>query len=92
MIIRVLNERQYDVADTERDRLNALDDRLQSAVAAGDEDAFDHALAELLAAVRTAGAPVPDDTLIVSDLVLPTAGSSLAEVGELLGDEGRIPD
>ena len=92
MIIRVLNERQYEVADTELDRLNALDDRLQETVTAGDEGAFDKALADLLAAVRTAGTPVPDETLTASDLVLPAEGSSLAEVGELLGDEGLIPD
>ena len=92
MIIRVLNERQYDVADTEHVRLNTLDDELQAAVAAGDERAFDKALDDLLAAVRMAGTPVPDETLTASDLVLPAAGSSLADVGELLGDEGLIPD
>jgi hypothetical protein len=92
MIIRVLNERQYDVENGQLDRLNALDDRLQETVAAGDEGAFDKALADLLSAVRTAGIPVPDETLTVSDLVLPAEGSSLTEVSALLGDEGLIPD
>jgi hypothetical protein len=91
VIIRVLNERQYDVPDSELDRLNSLDDRLQSAAAADDEPAFDRALADLLGAVREAGSPVPDSTLIVSELVLPAEGTSLAEVGALLGDEGLIP-
>jgi hypothetical protein len=92
MIIRVLNERQYEVADADLERLNALDDRLQATVAAGNDDAFDTALSELLAAVRAAGSPVPDETLTTSDLVLPAEGTSRAEVGALLGDEGLIPD
>jgi hypothetical protein len=74
MIIRVLNERQYVVADADLGRLNALDDRLQAIVEAGDNDAFATALSELLAAVRAAGSPVPDETLTVSDLVLPAEG------------------
>lgn len=92
MIIRVLNERQYDVPDTELDRLNALDTRLQAAADANDAVSFDRAYAELLGAVRAAGSPVPDETLTTSDLVLPAEGTSLAEVGALLGDEGLIPD
>lgn len=91
MIIRVLNERQYDVPDAELDRLNSLDTHLQTAAEAGDEVAFDRALGDLLAAVRSAGSPVPDETLTTSALVLPAEGTSLAEVGALLGDEGLIP-
>jgi PspA-Associated protein len=92
MIIRVLNERQYNVPDAELGRLNSLDARLQTAVEAGDQSAFDRAFTDLLDAVRTAGSPVPDETLTTSDLVLPEQGTSLAEVGALLGDEGLIPD
>jgi hypothetical protein len=92
MIIRVLNERQYDVPDAELDRLNSLDARLQTAADANDEGAFDRAYAELLGAVRAVGSPVPDETLTSSDLVLPAEGTSLADVGALLGDEGLIPD
>ncbi|HLT09537.1 MAG TPA: hypothetical protein VK028_01865 [Micromonosporaceae bacterium] len=91
MIIRVLNDHQYDVPDTELDRLNRLDDVLQSAVDHADQAAFDRALADLLAAVRGIGSPVPDDTIVTSDLVLPGDGSSLEEVSALLGDEGLIP-
>lgn len=91
MIIRVLNDHQYDVPDTELDRLNRLDDVLQSAVENADEAAFNRALADLLTAVRSIGSPVPDDTIVTSDLVLPEDGSSLGEVSALLGDEGLIP-
>jgi hypothetical protein len=92
VIIRILSERQYLVPDQELDRLNALDRHLQAAADREDEAGFTVALADLLAEVRTTGAAVPDDTLTSSDLVLPAEGSSLAEVGAILGDEGLIPD
>jgi hypothetical protein len=91
MIIRILGEGQYDVAETERDRLNELDSRLESAVEAGDESAFTESLAGLLTAVRAAGTALPDDSLEDSDLFLPPADASLEEVREMLTDEGLIP-
>lgn len=78
--------------DAEVDRLNVLDERLQNAVDVRDEAEFDRALADLLAAVRERGEPVPDDALTSSDLVLPAEGASLAEVGTILGGEGLIPN
>jgi hypothetical protein len=41
--------------------------------------------------VRSVGRQLPDDEIVPSDLVLPSADASLAEVRELLGDEGLIP-
>jgi hypothetical protein len=86
-----LGEGQYDVTDTELDALNSLDDALQSAVDGGDEDSFASALAALLERVRKVGRTLPDDEIVPSDLVLPSPDASLAEVRELLGDEGLIP-
>jgi hypothetical protein len=91
VIVRILGEGQYDVADTELDALNSLDDALQSAVDGGDEDSFASALAALLERVRKVGRTLPDDEIVPSDLVLPSPDASLAEVRELLGDEGLIP-
>lgn len=91
MIIRIMGEGQIDVADSELDDLNKLDDALSAAIGGGDEAAFRSALAQLLAQVRAVGTPVPDEELIASDLVLPAADADLGEVRELLGDEGLIP-
>lgn len=91
MIVRILGEGQYDIADSDVDRLNALDAALEAAVAAGDEDAFATALSELLAGVRALGTAHEVDSLDVSDAVLPHEGASLAEVKELLEDDGLIP-
>jgi len=89
MIIRILGEGQFDMDDVEH--LNVLDDWLQAAADADDEAAFDQALNTLLTAVREEGRPVADDDLVVSDLVLPHDGASLADVRAMLGDEGLIP-
>jgi hypothetical protein len=91
VIVRILGEGQYDVTDTELDALNSLDDTLQSTVEGGDEDSFASALAALLERVRKVGRTLPDDEIVPSDLVLPSPDASLAEVRELLGDEGLIP-
>jgi len=91
MIIRILGEAQYEVADTDLDRLNALDATLQAEVDAGDAPGFATALQALLAAVRDRGTAVPDHVLTASALVLPAPDADLDEVRALLGDEGLIP-
>jgi len=91
MIVRILGEGQLEVPDGEMDGLNQLDADLQDAVDAGDEGRFRTTLARLLDRVRSAGERLPDDDLKPSELVLPAAEADLAEVRELLGDEGLIP-
>jgi hypothetical protein len=92
MIIRILGEGQYDVADDQIDELNALDDRLLTAVEADDAVAFAPALRALLESVRRIGKPMAQDALVPSELVLPAADTDLARVRALLSDEGLIPD
>lgn len=91
MIVRILGEGQVDVPDSELAELNRLDDAVQDAVQADDEPRFAAALEALLARVRSVGSPLPDESLMPSDLVLPSPDASLPEVRELLGDEGLIP-
>jgi hypothetical protein len=91
MIIRILGEGQYDVADGEVAGLNNLDDTLEQAVESGDEAVFTEALAGLLAAVRGAGSPLADDSLEDSDLILPPADGGIDEVRQMLSGEGLIP-
>lgn len=91
MIVRILGEGQYDVADAALDRLNDLDAAVETAVEAGDEQAFGTALTALLEGVRTVGVAHQLDSLDESDLILPPADADLAQVRDLLGDEGLIP-
>lgn len=91
MIVRILGEGQYRLTDDHVDELNTMDAKVEAAVEAGDEASFAEALATLLASVRSDGTPVGDDELINSDNILPPSDASLAEVSEMLGDEGLIP-
>lgn len=91
MIVRILGEGQFEVHESELDRLNALDSELQEAVEAGDEARFRTALTTLLGHIHAAGDPVPVEIIEPSELVLPGPDSTLAEVHELLSDEGLIP-
>ncbi|TNC24143.1 PspA-associated protein PspAA [Amycolatopsis alkalitolerans] len=91
MIIRILGQGQYDVAEDRIEELNTLDTELQVAVDAGDTAAFATALRALTGAVRKLGAQLPEDSLVASELVLPGEDSSLEHVRALLSDEGLIP-
>jgi hypothetical protein len=91
MIVRILGEGQWEVAESHLTELNRLDDAVEKAVESGDEVTFSQSFAALLNSVRTEGARLPDDTLHDSDLILPPADASLEEVRHLLEDEGLIP-
>ncbi|HEV8055050.1 MAG TPA: hypothetical protein VGP51_01020 [Nocardioidaceae bacterium] len=91
MIVRILNEGQWELGDDRVDALNELDASVEHAIEAGDEGSFRTSLAALLAGVRGEGTPVELDRLVDSDLVLPPGDASLEEVRNFLSDEGLIP-
>lgn len=91
MIIRVLGEGQYDVAEKDLEQLNALDAAVEAAVEADDEDAFTRALAALLDSVRAVGVAHALDSLDESDLILPPPDATIADVRDLLAGDGLIP-
>ncbi|HEX8858395.1 MAG TPA: hypothetical protein VGC06_04745 [Actinomycetes bacterium] len=91
MIVRIMGEGQFEVPQERVDELNRLDQELQKAVEADDEEGFSAALQGLLASVRTAGKELPEDYLGPSELVLPSPDSTIEEVRAVLGEEGLIP-
>ncbi|MHB1614753.1 MAG: PspA-associated protein PspAA [Actinomycetes bacterium] len=91
MIIRILGEGQYEVADSIEGQLQELDEQLADAVESGDEPAFRTALLALLDRVRSAGTLHPDSEIDVSEAILPGPDSTVAEVRALLLDDGVIP-
>jgi hypothetical protein len=91
MIVRILGEGQYDLSDDAVSALNDLDSQVESAVEAGDQEAFDSALTALLDGVRTAGVAHSADSLEPSDLILPMADATLAEVRDMLSGDGLVP-
>jgi hypothetical protein len=91
VIVRVLGEGQYRLADAAFAAVQVIDDRVQAAAEAGDEDAFATALTELVDAIIAGGEPLPADDLHPSDAIVPGHGTTLGEARELLSSEGLIP-
>jgi chromosome condensin MukBEF complex kleisin-like MukF subunit len=92
MIVRVMGEGQWRVADDLQQRLNELDEEVARAVEAGDEETMRAKLRELADAVKSNGEKLPDEDLHPSDAIVPPDDLSLDEAKELLSDEGLIPD
>jgi PspA-Associated protein len=91
MIVRILDEGQFQLPDSASAELNTLDATLERAVNSGDEPAFRAALMALLDRVRALGSPLAADALEPSDSILPRAGADLDEVRSMMTDEGYIP-
>jgi hypothetical protein len=91
MIVRILDEGQFQLPDSASAELNTLDATLEKAVNSGDEPAFRAALMALLDRVRALGTPLAADALEPSDSILPRAGADLDEVRSMMTDEGYIP-
>ena len=91
MIVRILDEGQFQLPDSASAELNTLDATLEKAVNSGDEPAFRAALLALLDRVRALGTPLAADSLEPSDSILPRAEANLDEVRSMLTGEGYIP-
>lgn len=92
MIVRLMGEGQYRVADELVERLNELDDRAQAAAEAEDEPALDRFLDEMWQLVEAQGERLPDDDLSPSDVAIPPSDLTLEETKRLFSHEGLIPD
>jgi hypothetical protein len=92
VIVRVMGEGQYRLADEALGRLNELDDRAQEALDRDDEHELDRYLDEMAALVRRDGERLPDDDLSASDAIVPPSDLSLAETKLFFSEEGLIPD
>ncbi|MDD3893916.1 MAG: hypothetical protein PHU36_02710 [Syntrophomonadaceae bacterium] len=87
MIIRILNEGQYQLDGNQLTRLSELDHRLTEAIAGYDESDFRQTFEEMLNTVRKGGMRLPDDVLAESELVLPASDTTLDEAQRLFTDQ-----
>jgi hypothetical protein len=92
MIVRISGEGQYRLADEDAQRLNELENDVVQIVEGGREDGFAEAFAAVLDYVRRQGAPVGDDEIETSDVIIPPADISFQEAGKDFTGEGLIPD
>ena len=91
MIVRISNEGQYELDESDAQALDELDNKAVDQCAAGDEERFRATFAQLLALVRAHGRPIPDDELVPSDVILPPADVSFEEAQAGFSGEGLIP-
>jgi chromosome condensin MukBEF complex kleisin-like MukF subunit len=92
VIVRLMSEGQWRVDDSLLAQLNELDDRIEQAITAGDEEALHRDLRALAETVRSNGEKLPDDDLSSSDAIVPPDDLSIEEARELLAADGFIPD
>lgn len=92
MIVRIMGEGQWRVADAEQAELNRLDEAAGAALEAGDEETLRAKLRELAAAVKAKGERLDDADLSASDAIVPPDDLSLEEARELFSEGGLIPD
>ena len=92
MIVRIAGEGQYELPDSDAERLNELDNQAVAAVDAGDEAGFHEHWEAMLDLVTTDGRELADDELVESEVILPPRDMSFAEAGTDFSGEGLIPE
>jgi hypothetical protein len=91
MIVRISGEGQFDLDDSEVDRLNELERAVIAAVDSCSEADYAPAFGALIDYVRSAGRPLAEDALEGSDVILPPADTSLTEAAADFTGDGLIP-
>jgi len=92
MIVRILGEGQYEVADSDREGIHELESALNDAVESDDDDRFAAALTAVIEEVRRVGTPLAADAFASSDRVLPFSDATLDETKALLAEPGADDD
>jgi PspA-Associated protein len=92
VIVRIATEGQYRLPEEGGERLNDLDNEAVAAVDAGDEDRFHEVFEQMLELVRRDGAPLGEDELEESDVIVPPPDISFVEATAEFTGEGLIPD
>ena len=91
MIVRIMTEDQYRLADEQLPEVQRLDDDLEKAVDSGDDATFGAALGQLIAFVRAHGEAVAIEEVVPSDLMIPAPDMSLAEAKSRLHPVPAVP-
>jgi len=93
VIVRILGLGQFRLDQDDLPAVEAADDRVEAAITAGDEVALRRALSDLIDVIVQTGRPVPDQEFVTSDVIVPPADASLADLAAMgaEGEEGLIP-
>lgn len=90
VIVRISGEDQYRLNIAERPQLEPLDEALSKAIDGQDAAAYSEALSALLNFVRSHGSRLAPESLLPSDVVLPSEDMTLDEATKLLADGGTV--
>lgn len=90
MIVRISGEGQYELDDAAVHKLDELDTKLTDAVHSGNVEEFHKLLHETITFVQGSGAPVPDDQVVPSEVIIPPDDVSLDEARNFFTDEGLM--
>jgi len=88
MIVRILHEGQYRLPGSATERLHALDQALVADLGQLTEEAFQQRYAAMVELVRQEGTRIPDAEIHESDLILPSADTTLEEARALFEPTG----
>ena len=93
MIVRILGLGQFRLEADDLPAVEAADDAVEKAIAAGDEAALRVAISDLIDVIVQTGDAVPDQEFVTSDVVVPPADSTLSDLAAIgaEGEEGLIP-
>ena len=92
MIVRLMNDGQYELDDSLAAELNELDSQAEAALEAGREDDYRRLVDQIGTKVREQGQRLGDDDLRSSDGFVPPSDLSLDEAKKFFADDGLIPD
>jgi predicted transcriptional regulator len=84
MIVRIMTDNQYRMADSHTAAIDKMDEELMAALQAGDEPRFDAVLARMIDLVRQNGQVVPYEEVVPSDIILPIPDMTLEECREVM--------
>lgn len=90
IVVRISGEDQYRLNVAERPQLEPLDAGLSKAIESQDPGTYAQALSDLLNFVRAHGSKLPPESLLPSDVVLPSEDMTLEEATKLLSDGGTV--
>ncbi|HXY42563.1 MAG TPA: hypothetical protein VEH29_00085 [Acidimicrobiales bacterium] len=90
MIVRILEEGQYEVPDSELASLEALDAKLSEAIEGNNAESYSEVLSQLADRIRSSGTAVEPSTIVTSELTIPHPGTSLDEMKRLLASGDAV--
>jgi hypothetical protein len=79
VIVRIMTDNQYRLADEHMAEVRRMDDALEAALESGDAPGFQSTLRQLIDFVRQNGQRVPDEEVIPSDVMIPAPDMTLDE-------------